>query len=122
MLLCLMGPQSYAPTPPPPLPKVLSETAIKQGEALFEKNYWPIDQIEIHNYLGATRCSTCHDQQTPLKGESLAKNYGTLREKINDEITKRCGGTPLPLKDPAMDAIVQYLTRKYRLQDFKILE
>ena len=95
---------------------------VQKGKDLFERNIWIEEKLEIHNYLGKYPCGSCHDQKTKLQPEQLAKKYGELRSIINREIQKNSGGTPLPLKDPAMDALIQYMTQNYRLSEYKILE
>ena len=112
--------QSYVPPPPPKLPELLSGENIRLGRRLFEENVFEQGRIEIHNFLGKVSCASCHDAEAPLSGESLAKGFGTLRETINWEIQSRCQGDPLPLRDPAMEALVHYIVDRYRLQDFKL--
>jgi hypothetical protein len=114
--------QLYNPPPPPKLPPTLSESAVATGRELFERNVMVVDRLEIHNFLGNQPCSACHDQKTPLKPSSLAKNFKNLRTKINEEIVQRMNGTALPLEDPAMEGLVQYLTLKYKLTDYKLFK
>ncbi|MFH1262543.1 MAG: hypothetical protein V1495_03735 [Pseudomonadota bacterium] len=114
--------QSYNPPPPPKLPLTLSEKLVATGKELFERNTLVVDRLEIHNFLGNQPCSACHDQKTPLKPSSLAANFKNLKAKINDEITQRMGGTPLPLEDPAMEGLVQYMIYKYKLSEYKLLK
>ncbi len=112
--------QSYSPPPPPNLPATLSPAQVAIGEALFERSVYVEGKVETYNYLGPIPCSACHDKARALKGESLAKKYGDLPLKINDEILKKSGGDPLPLRDPKMEALVQYLTKKYELYQYKL--
>lgn len=114
--------QSYNPPPPPKLPMTLSEKMVATGKDLFERNVLVTDQIEIHNYLGNQPCGACHDQKTPLHPSSLAKNFRNLKPKINEEIVQRMKGTPLPLEDPAMEGLVQYMIFKYKLSEHKLLK
>ena len=114
--------QLYNPPPPLKLPLSLSEKAVATGEALFEKNILKIDQLEIHNYLGNQPCSACHDKPTKLKPSSLASHFKDLKTKANDEIVTRMKGTPLPLEDPAMEGLVQYMIYKYHLTEYKLLK
>jgi hypothetical protein len=95
---------------------------VATGKALFERNVLVADQLEIANYLGNQPCSACHDQKNKLQPSSLARNFKNLKSKINDEIVLRMKGTPLPLEDPAMEGLVQYMIYKYNLTDYKLLK
>ncbi len=112
--------QSYVPPPPPKLPPTLSKEMIDKGKDLFERNVWVEGRLEIYNYLGTKSCSSCHDQITALQASSLAQNFGTLKNKINEEITQKGQGTALSLDDPALEALVQYLADRYQLKDYKL--
>ena len=114
--------QTYVAPPPPKLPETLSRDAVLRGKELFERNVLWAGKLEIHNFLGSAPCGSCHDQPNPLSADSLAKNFGSLRTKINSEITSRSGGHELPPEDPAMEALVQYLIDRYRLYDHKLLK
>jgi hypothetical protein len=114
--------QSYNPPPPPNLPPSLSEELVATGKDLFERNVFVSGHLEIHNYLGNQPCGACHDRTTPLNPASLAGNFKNLKNKINDEITVRMKGSPLPLEDPAMESLVQYMTSKYRLTEYKLFK
>ena len=118
----LIASQTYVPPPPPTLPAVLSPEAVKIGERLFLENVLASGKLEIHNYLGAHRCGSCHDEKTPLQPDSLAQNFSKLRDKINEEIVNKGRGTPLPLQDPAMESLVQYIVQRYKLYDHKLLK
>ena len=112
--------QTYVAPPPPNLPAVLSQKMIDQGKLLFEKNVLVSGRMDIYNFLGAEPCSACHDSPTPLKPESLAADFAELKGKINNEIVVRNRGSALPLQDPAMEALVQYLIFRYQLYDYKL--
>jgi hypothetical protein len=112
--------QTYVPPPPPKLPTALSKETVALGKALFERNVFVSGKVEIHNYLGTRSCGSCHDKKTPLEPKSLARKFGTLRDKINSEITTRMGGQELPPEDPALEALVQYIVKQYRLQEIKV--
>jgi len=114
--------QTYVAPPPPKLPAVISRERVGQGKNLFERNVWTSGKVEIHNYLGARACGSCHDQPTPLSPDSLAKNFAEIRQKINSEIVARNGGKELPPQDPALEALVQYIVDHYRLYDHKLLK
>jgi hypothetical protein len=116
----LLASQTYIPPPPPKLPAMLSERMVEMGKDLFEKNLLVADRIEIHNYLGGKTCSACHDKATPLVPDRLAADFKDIRTRINTEIVKNCGGAELSPQDPALEALVQYLVHRYKLQDFKL--
>ena len=112
--------QTYVPPPPPKLPELLSKEMVEKGKHLFEENYWIDGKLEVHNILGRESCGSCHDQKEALKPASLAKNFKSLRKKINEEIQTRSQGEPLPIQSPMMEALVQYMVDKYKLQEFKL--
>lgn len=112
--------QAKKSTKPRKIPASLSGKMVRTGEALFERNIWKIDQIEIHNFLGKKSCSSCHDGEVKLTSVSLAKNFKRLKPTINKMIVTEMKGKPLPLEDPAMESLVQYIIYKYRLTEYKL--
>ncbi len=114
--------QTYVPPPPPALPKRLSKEKIRTGKDLFEENKVTLGPLEIHNYLGPHACSSCHDQKVKLEPKQLAKKFGMIREKINQEIVERSLGAPLPPQGPNMEGLVQYMIDRYQLLKRKLLK
>jgi cytochrome c len=118
--LILLAWQTYVPPPPPLLPEALSEKVVEQGKNLFERNVFLEEDIEIYNYLGSASCASCHDQPNRLNPKKLAQGFKDIRDRINREITEKMRGKELPPKDPAMEALVQYLVQRYKLQHYKL--
>lgn len=116
----VLASQAYVPPPPPKLPKLLSKKAVDLGRDLFEQNVRKDGVIEVHNYLGAPACASCHETKTPLSPSALAKKFGELRSKIQTEIMEKMNGPELSRDDPAMEALVQYLIYRYDLSDYKL--